>query len=88
MITTRHSIIMRTLPMMSATGPRIGCTSANGSANAVDSSATVPGSTCRLEAMGGMIGSTARVDSAVAKPIRLTCVMSRPGGRGFAGAGG
>ena len=40
------------------------------------------GDACRIDvpdssAMGGTIGSTARVDSAEAKPIRLRCVMKR-----------
>ena len=44
-VTARHAIITRTLPTMSPTGPSTGCTSANGSAKAVVSSATAFGST-------------------------------------------
>src|SRR5712691_8165338 len=73
----RQISMMRGLPNMSAIGPRIGCTSANGSANAVESSATVAGSTRKSCAIGGIIGSTARVNSAVAKAIRLTIVSTR-----------
>ena len=62
----------RTLPTMSPTGPSTGCTSANGSANAVVSSATAFGSTWMSCAIGGMIGSVAREASAVMKPIRLS----------------
>ena len=87
MITTRQMIIIRTLPIASAIGPRIGCTQANGRVKAVDSSATCAGSTCRLAAIGGMMGSTARVDSAVANPIRLTCVIRREAEIGLSGGG-
>ena len=60
----------RTLPSMSPIGPSTGCTSANGSANAVVSSATAFGSTWMSCAIGGMIGSVAREAGAVMKPIR------------------
>lgn len=83
----RQIIIRRTLPIMSETGPRIGCISAKGSAKAVVNSATVPGSTARPSAIGGTIGSTARVDSADANPIMLTWVRKRVGDGG-APAGG
>jgi len=83
-ITTRQTIIRRSLPIMSATGPRIGCTSANGSAKAVERSATLPGFSTKACAIGGMIGSTARADSAVANPIMLMCISTREA----AGGGG
>ena len=87
MITAKHATIRRILPSMSASGPRIGCTQANGRAKAVDSSATLAASTARSPAMDGIRGSRARADSAVAKPMALTCVMSRAAGRegGIAG---
>ena len=52
-VTARHAIITRTLPTMSPTGPSTGCTSANGSAKAVVSSATAFGSTWMSWAIGG-----------------------------------
>ena len=78
----RQIIIRRTLPIMSAMGPRIGCISAKGSAKAVVSRATIPGSTARPSAIGGTIGSTARVDNADANPIMLTWVRKRVGDGG------
>jgi hypothetical protein len=87
MITIRQMIIIRTLPIASATGPRIGCTQAKGRVKAVDSSATCDAATPRLSAIGGMIGSMARVESAVAKPIKLTCVMRREAESELSGGG-
>ena len=70
--TARHSSITLILPAMSATGPRIGWTKANGSANAVERSATAPGSTRNPHAIWGMTGSTQREDKAVTKPMKLS----------------
>src|SRR5262245_60975661 len=81
-MTARQIIIRRTLPIMSEMGPRIGCIRAKGRAKAVVSKATVPGSTARLSAIGGTIGSTARVDRADANPIMLTWVKKRVGDGG------
>jgi hypothetical protein len=73
-------IISRVLPIMSATGPRTGWTSAKGTAKAVDSRATLFGSVASPLAISGTIGSMARVASAVAKPTTLTwmstCLMT------------
>ena len=85
MITAKQVTISRILPTMSASDPKIGCTKANGRANAVDSKATLAASTARSPAMEGISGSSARADSAVAKPIALTCVMSWLGGEGALG---
>ena len=76
-ITTRQMIISLSLPIMSATAPRIGWTSAKGSAKAVESSATFSGLSVSACAIGGMIGSTARADNAVANPIRLIWISTR-----------
>src|SRR5262245_32387404 len=86
-MSTREICIMRSLPMASAAGPMIGCASTNGKVKAVVNRATRAGSVARLLAMGGMIGSTARVDSAVAKPIRLRCAMKRAEDGGRLGSG-
>ena len=92
-VTARHAIITRTLPTMSPTGPITGCESANGSANAVVSSATAFGSTWMSWAICGMTGSVARDASAVMNPIRLSrrmrllvCRSSRLGGDGGRGS--
>src|SRR6266568_7010594 len=60
-----------------ASGPRIGWISANGSAKAVDNSATVSGATPRSLAIGGMIGSIARLNREVAKATVLTPARTR-----------
>ena len=47
MTTAKQVTIRRIFPTMSASGPKIGCTKANGRANAVESKATLAASTAR-----------------------------------------
>ena len=69
--------MIRVLPNASASGPSTGWISANGSEKAVDSSATVSGGTRRSAAIGGMIGSMARLNSDVANATVLTPARTR-----------
>jgi hypothetical protein len=76
LITIKQATISRILPTMSASEPSTGCTKAKGRAKAVDNRATLAASIDRSAAIDGIRGSKARADSAAAKPIRLTLVMS------------
>ena len=64
MITAKQVTIRRILPSLSASDPKMGCTKANGSANAVESNATLAASTERSRAMEGISGSSARAPTA------------------------
>src|SRR5262245_11634399 len=74
---TRQIVMIRVLPMTSATGPSTGCRIAYGNAKAVESSAAVAASTHRSDAILGITGSTARTNSDVAKTIRTTTLSRR-----------
>ncbi len=66
---TRHAIISRALPNISAAAPRIGCTMANVKATTADRLAAVAIVTPKLSATSGSTGSIDRDDNAAANVV-------------------